>query len=52
MKTFILSATLISIGLVANAQDAIMQSKFSDNMSLTLKGGAATPLNSSAFGAI
>lgn len=49
MRTFILSAALISIGLGANAQDAIMQSKFTDNMSITLKGGAATPLNSNAF---
>ena len=49
MRTFILSAALITMGLGANAQDAVVQSKFTDNMSLSLKGGAATPLNSSAF---
>ncbi len=49
MKTFILSATLISMGLVATAQNAIEQSRFTDNMSATVKGGAVTPLNSSDF---
>lgn len=49
MKTFILSAAIISMGLAANAQSAIEQSKLTDNMSLTLKGGAVTPLNSSDF---
>ena len=49
MRTFILSAALITMGLGANAQDAVVQSKFTDNMSLSLKGGAATPLNSSAY---
>lgn len=49
MRTLIFSAALIAIGLSANAQDAIEQSRLTDNISITLKGGAATPLNSNQF---
>lgn len=50
MKTLILTvAALLATGMATKAQTAIEQSKLSDNISLTLKGGAATPLNSSDF---
>lgn len=49
MKTFIFSASILAVSITVNAQNAIEQSKLTDNISITLKGGAATPLNSDAF---
>lgn len=49
MKTFILSASILAVSITVNAQNAIEQSKLTDNISISLKGGAATPLNSDAF---
>ena len=49
MKKLVLMASVFAIAITANAQNAIEESKLTDNISITLKGGGATPLNNAAF---
>ncbi len=49
MKKIILSAAIVLGTVAAQAQVAVDGSKFTDNWSVTIKGGATTPLKGHAF---
>lgn len=49
MKKFILSAAIVLATVAAQAQVSVQGSKFTDNWSVTIKGGATTPLTGHAF---
>lgn len=49
MKKLLLIATAVASILTANAQTTLAPSKFTDNWSVTIKGGMTTPLKHHAF---
>ncbi|MDE7443157.1 MAG: OmpA family protein [Muribaculaceae bacterium] len=48
-KTFLLTAIALGVAASASAQSAIEESKVTDNISIGLKGGVATPINQGPF---